>query len=145
MNYARNDDQSSHHTVQMGSERSFGIVFAIVFCLIGVEKIIMGGGYPRWWALAIACIFLLLSYLQPALLRPLNKLWFAFGMLLGKIVSPIAMGVIYYLTVTPVGLIMRLFGIDLLRIQAKKNRHKTSLWIERVNDEENADSMNNQF
>ena len=125
--------------IKLGSNRSFGIVFFIVFVLIAIYPLI-NQGEVRIWSLIISFLFLLLGLLNSKILTPLNKLWFRFGLLLGKIISPIIMGVIFFLVVTPIGLLMRLFGKDVLNL--KLNKKKSSYWIEKVGPKS---KMKNQF
>ena len=115
--------------IKLGSNRSFGIVFFIVFVLIATYPLI-NQGEVRIWSLIISFLFLFLGLLNSKILTPLNKLWFRFGLFLGKIISPIVMGVIFFLVVTPIGLLMRFFGKDVLNL--KINKKKSSYWIEKV-------------
>ena len=119
------------------SNRNFGIVFTIVFLIISFWPILKGGD-ARYWSLIISFIFFILALINSKILTPLNKTWMKFGRLLGKVVSPIVMGFIFFFVVTPIGLIMRLFRKDLLNL--KKN-NKKSYWIERKSKSE----MKNQF
>ena len=128
----------NHQSIQMGSNRSFGIVFFIFFLIIALWPL-LNNNEIRLWSLIISLIFLVLGILNSKLLTPLNKLWMRFGLLLGRIVSPIIMGIIYFFVVTPTGLIMKIFRKDLLSL--KKNDEK-SYWIEK-NDEKS--NMKNQF
>ena len=106
------------NNIKISSNKSFGIVFFVVFLLIGLYPIIHDENI-RIWSLIISCIFLVLGFLNSSILTPLNLLWFKFGILLGKLISPIIMGFVFFLVVTPIGLIMRLFKKDLLKL--KKN------------------------
>ena len=124
--------------INKSSNRSFGLVFFIVFLLIGIYPLLKEGDL-RLWSIAISLIFLILGILDSRFLSPLNKLWFKFGILLGKIISPIIMAIIFFLVVTPTGIIMRLLGKDLLNL--KFNKHK-SYWIEKDNLKS---KMKNQF
>ena len=124
--------------IKIGSNRSFGIVFSIVFLLIAIYPLINSEGL-RVWSLIIAIIFLVLGLINSKILTPLNKLWFKFGILLGIIVSPIIMGVIFFLVVTPIGLIMRIIGKDLLNLKFNKDK---SYWIEKTGPKS---KMKNQF
>ena len=124
--------------IKIGSNRSFGIVFSIVFLLIALYPLINGEEF-RTWSLIIAIIFLVLGLINSKILTPFNKLWFKFGIFLGRLVSPIIMGVIFFLVVTPIGLIMRMTGKDLLNL--KFNKHK-SYWIEKAGPKS---KMKNQF
>ena len=113
---------------KQGSDRSFGYVFAVVFALIGLYPLVRLDA-PRWWSLAIAVAFAAVAALVPHVLGPLNRAWLAFGRLLHRIVSPLVMGAIYFLAVTPTGLIMRLRGHDLLSLRRRPDL--SSYWIER--------------
>ena len=124
--------------IKISSNRSFGIVFFIVFLLIALYPITYSEEI-RVWSVIISLIFLVLGLLNSKILTPLNKLWFKFGILLGKIVSPLIMGIIFFLVVTPIGLIMRLLGKDLLNL--KYNQGKT-YWIEKKGPKS---KMKNQF
>ena len=124
--------------IKISSNKSFGFVFFVVFLLIGLYPLIYDENV-RIWFLIISFIFLVLGFLNSSILTPLNLLWFKFGILLGKLVSPIIMGIVFFLVVTPIGLIMRLFKKDLLKL--KKNNAK-SYWIKRSTNES---SMKNQF
>ena len=126
------------NNIKISSNKSFGIVFFVVFLLIGLYPLIHDENI-RIWSLIISCIFLVLGFLNSSILTPLNLLWFKFGILLGKLISPIIMGFVFFLVVTPTGLIMRLFKKDLLKL--RKNNAK-SYWIERSINESN---MKNQF
>ena len=123
---------------KIGSNKSFGIVFFIVFLLIAFYLLINQENI--WiWSLLVSLVFLILGLKNSNILSPLNKIWFKFGILLGKIVSPIVMGVIYFLVVTPTGLLMRLFGKDILNL---KFNNEKSYWIEK---KEPKSKMKNQF
>ncbi len=124
--------------IKIGSNRSFGIVFSIVFLLIAIYPLINSEGL-RVWSLIIAIIFLVLGLINSKILTPLNKLWFKFGILLGRIVSPVIMGVIFFLVVTPIGLIMKIIGKDLLNLKFNKDK---SYWIEKTGPKS---KMRNQF
>ena len=129
----------SYFKIKGGTERSFGLVFAAVFTIIGF--------YPLWynenirlWACIIAFIFLFFGIFFPKILIVPNKLWFKLGLLLGAIVAPFVMGMIFFFTVTPIGIIMRLFGKDVMNQKIKKNAQ--SYWIKR---KKSVSSMKNQF
>ena len=124
--------------IKIGSNRSFGIVFFIVFLLISIYPIFNEGSI-RLWSLLIAAIFLILGLLNSKLLTPPNKVWFKFGLILGKFISPIVMGVIFFGVVTPISFIMRVFGKDLLNL---KYNNKPSYWIEKNGPKS---KMKNQF
>ena len=124
--------------IKISSNRSFGIVFFVVFLLIALYPLTYGGEI-RIWSLIISLIFLTLGLLNSKILAPLNKIWFKFGILLGKIVSPLIMGIIFFLVVTPIGFIMRLLGKDVLNLKYNKNK---SYWIEKNGPKS---KMKNQF
>ena len=124
--------------IKIGSNRSFGIVFFIVFLLIALYPLINEENF-RLWSLVISLIFLVLGLINSQILTPLNKLWFKFGILLGKIVSPIIMGIIFFFVVTPIGFIMRAIGKDLINLKYNNNK---SYWIEKTGPES---KMKNQF
>ena len=124
--------------VKISSNRSFGIVFFIVFLLIALYPLI-NKGELRLWSLIISSIFFILGILNSKILTPLNKLWFKFGIFLGKIVSPIIMGIIFFFVVTPIGVLMRIFGKDILNLKYNNNK---SYWIEKTGPKS---KMKNQF
>ena len=128
-----------NNSIKMSSNRSFGIVFFIVFLLIALYPITYSGDI-RIWSLIISFIFIILGLLNSIILTPLNKLWFKFGVILGKMISPIIMGIIFFLVVTPIGLIMKVLGNDLLRL--KFNKKDNTYWIEKNGPKS---KMKNQF
>jgi len=125
--------------VKISSNRSFGFLFFVVFFAISLWPL-KSQGDLRLWAFILSLVFLVLGVLNSKLLTPFNKLWFKFGILLGSIVSPIVMGAVFFIVVTPVGLIMRFLGKDLLKIN--KNKTISTYWINR-NKQKN--SMKKQF
>ena len=129
----------SHHKIKAGTERNFGLVFAAVFLIISLYPLWFGKNMHLWACITAFIFFFFAIFLPKALIVP-NKLWFKFGMLLGAIVSPIIMGIIFFLAVTPTGIIMRLLGRDLLR--QKLNKSKKSHWINKI---KTVSSMKNQF
>ena len=124
--------------IKISSNRSFGIVFFIVFLIIAIYPLINNADL-RIWSLVISIIFLILGLINSKFLTPLNKLWFKFGLLLGRLISPIIMGIIFFFVVTPIGLILRIFGKDVLNL--KKNNSK-SYWIKKNGP---ISKMKNQF
>ena len=127
-----------HKDIKIGSNRSFGLVFFVVFLLISIYPFLKDGNI-RIWSLIISFIFLVLGLLNSNLLSPLNKLWFKFGLFLGKIISPIIMGIIFFLVVTPIAVIMRLLKKDLLNLKFKENN---TYWIDKSGPKS---KMKNQF
>tara|TARA_B100001093_G_scaffold496835_1_gene543011 strand:- start:776 stop:1159 length:384 start_codon:yes stop_codon:yes gene_type:complete len=124
--------------IRIGSNRSFGIVFFIVFLIITLYPLLNNENI-RFWSLLVSLVFLILGLLNSNILTPLNKVWFKFGILLGKVISPIIMGIIFFFVVTPIGLLMRILKKDLLNL--KYNNDK-SYWIEK---KEPKSKMKNQF
>ena len=124
--------------IKIGSNRSFGIVFFIVFLLIAAYPLLNSDNI-RIWSLIISIFFLLLGLFNSRLLNPLNKIWFKFGLVLGKIISPIIMGIIFFFVVTPIALLMRLLKKDLLNLKFNKNN---TYWIEKSGPKS---KMKNQF
>jgi predicted membrane metal-binding protein len=127
---------------KIGSERSFGFVFAAVFVLVALWPL-LDSAPPRRWAIAVAAVFALCAWLAPKVLAPLNRLWFRFGELLHRIVSPIALGVIFFGVVTPYAVVMRLFGRDELLL--RKSSARPSYWVRREPPGPPPDSFRNQF
>lgn len=125
-------------SIKLPSNRNFGIVFFLVFLIIGFWPLI-NTEEVRIWAIIISLIFLLLGLANSKLLNPLNQIWFKFGVFLSKIISPIVMGTIFFLVVTPIGLLMKIFKKDLLNL--KLNKDKT-YWIKKTDSNSN---MKNQF
>ncbi len=124
--------------IKVPSNKSFGVVFFVVFLVIALYPLINNEDV-RLWSLVVSLIFIILGLLNSQILTPLNKLWFKFGILLGKIISPFVMGVIFFLVVTPIGLIMRLIGKDVLNLRYHKDK---SYWIEKTGPKS---KMKNQF
>ncbi|MCZ6853408.1 MAG: SxtJ family membrane protein [Gammaproteobacteria bacterium] len=135
-------ETQDHSTIEAGSSKSFGIVFATVFVIIGLFPLFSGSAV-RLWALLIGGVFLLLALSIPRVLQPLNLLWFRFGLLLGKVISPVVMFVIYVTTVLPIGVTMRLCRKDLLRL--KLDGVEPSYWIERSPPGPEPESLEEQF
>ena len=126
------------YKIKKNSNKNFGIVFFVFFILIGFWPLLSDQSY-RLWAIIISFIFLILGLINSKFLTPLNILWFKFGLFLGKIVSPIVMGIIFFVVVTPIGVLMRMMNKDLLNL--KFNNNKT-YWIKK---NELKSKMKNQF
>lgn len=129
---------SEYNDIKISSNRSFGVVFFIVFLLIALYPL-LNNNEIRLWSLIVSVLFLILGILNSKILSPLNKIWFKFGLLLGKIISPIIMGVIFFLVVTPIGFIMKLLGKDLINL---KFNNEKSYWIKKSGPKS---EMKNQF
>ena len=126
------------NNIKIGSNRSFGIVFFVVFLLIAIYPSLSGESV-RLWSLAIATIFFILGVINSSLLSPLNKIWFKFGLLLGRFISPLIMGLIFFLVVTPIALLMKLLKKDLLNLKYSKDN---TYWIVKSGPKS---KMKNQF
>ena len=122
----------------MSSNRSFGIVFFVVFLLVALYPLFNNEDI-RIWSLLVSSIFLIFGLKNSQILTPLNKLWFKFGLLLGKIISPLVMALIFFVVVTPIGLVMRILRKDLLKLKYNPNK---SYWIEKKGPKR---KMKNQF
>ena len=120
------------------SNRSFGIVFSIVFLIIAFYPLINNDDI-RKWSLIISIIFLVLGYFKSGILTPLNSLWYKFGIFLGKIVSPIVLGMIYFFIVTPTSILIRVFKKDLLNLKFSNNN---SYWLKKQGPKS---KMKNQY
>lgn len=133
------EDFGREHIGEPGSVRSFAVVMAVAVPV--VLRIVLG----HWslWYLAPGVVLLPLAYLAPSALAPLNRLWFQLGILLGKIVSPVVMGLIYFLVVTPIGLLRRMFGRDSL--SSRLDREASTYWIERKPPGPDPDDLPRQF
>tara|TARA_B100000586_G_scaffold166815_1_gene121619 strand:+ start:195 stop:584 length:390 start_codon:yes stop_codon:yes gene_type:complete len=128
----------NNEKLKLPSNKNFGIVFFIIFFVIALWPL-MNNHEIRYWSLFFSIFFLILGLMNSNFLTPLNKIWFYFGIALGRIVSPLVMGIIYFFIVTPTGIIMRFLGKDILRL--KKNS-KNTYWI---NKEKTNSSMRRQF
>ena len=129
----------SKSKIKMSSNRNFGLVFFVVFLIFSFWPLTYDGSIRIWFAI-ISLIFLILGLMNSKLLTPLNKLWFKFGIILGAIIAPISMGVVFFLVITPIGLTMRIMGKDL--INSKYDRRKETYWIKRTTS---IGSMKRQF
>ena len=124
--------------IKISSNLNFGIVFFIVFLIIALYPLIFNENI-RLWSLIISLVFLILGLINSKILTPLNKIWFKFGIYLGKLISPIIMGIIFFFVVTPTGYVMRFLRKDILNLKYNNNK---SYWIEKNNLKSN---MKNQF
>jgi saxitoxin biosynthesis operon SxtJ-like protein len=129
-------------TVQISSERSFGLVVATAFTAAGLLNLRGAGeGWPYWFG--AAALFALLALVAPRVLAPLNRIWATFGLLLHRLISPVILAVLFYGCITPIGLLMRLTGKDPLR--RRFEREAQSYWIARAPDADDLASFNHQF
>jgi hypothetical protein len=136
------EDLTRSELIEGSSDRAFGLVFAAAFFLVALWPLFHKEPF-RWWACAVAGVFLVIALARPALLAVLNRMWMKLGILLGKIVSPVALGLLFFLILTPLGAIMRLVGKDPLRL--KFDPSASSYWIRREPPGPPPDSMTNQF
>ncbi|MBF0176406.1 MAG: hypothetical protein HQL63_06100 [Magnetococcales bacterium] len=136
----RNDTMS--FSEKTSSDRAFGLVFAVIFGCVGLIPVLRGAP-PRVLLLVIAGILLTVALAVPALLHPFNRLWLAFGDLLHHVMNPIIMGVVFFVVITPISLLMRLFGKDTLRLRT--DAKATSYWIIRTPPGPEPESCKNQF
>ena len=125
--------------IKISSNKSFGLVFFVIFIIIALWPLLNDGNI-RIWSIIVSIIFLILGLLNSKILTPFNKLWMRLGVLLGIIVSPIVMGVVYFGIITPIGLIMKLFGKDVLNLKLDKN--KKTYWTLK---KKNPSKMKDQF
>tara|TARA_B100000900_G_scaffold380488_1_gene366238 strand:+ start:89 stop:478 length:390 start_codon:yes stop_codon:yes gene_type:complete len=128
----------NNDNIKLGSNRSFGIVFCIVFLLVAVYPL-LNDNPIRYWSIIISIIFLLLGVFNSKILTPLNILWMKFGLLLGKIISPLIMGFVFFGVVTPISILMKLIGKDSLNLKRNKN---DTYWLKK---QEIKSNMKNQF
>ena len=136
------EDLSREHVVKGSSDRAFGLVFAAVFLLVGAWPLVHGG-LLRWWALVLAAAFALITVTKPQLLASLNRLWIRLGGLLSKVVSPLALGLLFYAVLAPLGVCLRLAGKDPLKLN--RAPQAASYWVPRQPPGPPPDSMTNQF
>jgi len=128
--------------VRTSSNRSFGVVFTVVFAVVGAWPL-MGGGEARLWSFVIAALFLAAVLGRPGVLAPLNRLWMRFGQLLHMLTNPVIMGLVFFLAVTPTAIIMRALGKDLLN--RRLDPAAESYWIERRPPGPRPETMKQQF
>lgn len=136
------ESYTREETHEGSSNRSFGIVFAVVFAIIGLLPLLFGR-MPRGWALIVGALFLAVALAVPRVLAPLNRLWFKLGLLLHHVVSPLAMGIVFFGVITPMALVMRLLGKDPLRLRF--DRSAPTYWIERRPPGPAPESLKDQF
>ena len=142
-------DAGSHHdsvqrtdTLKPGSNRSFGMVFACLFAVVALYPLLFGSS-ARWWSLYLAATLALIALARPATFTVPNHIWHRFGLLLHQVVSPVSLGLIFYLAVTPTALILRLLRRDPLRLRL--DRAAQSYWIVRSTDRSDRGDMRRQF
>ncbi|MGV7219903.1 MAG: SxtJ family membrane protein [Nitrospinales bacterium] len=136
------EELNREEEIQGSSNRSFGIVFTIVFLIISLIPLINSGSI-RIWSLVLAAIFLLASFIKPEILQPLNNLWTRFGLLLSKVMNPIILGLLFFLVVTPIGILMRIFSGNPMK--PKFDPTAQSYWIKRDPPGPKPESLSDQF
>lgn len=124
------------------SNRAFGVTFAAVFAVIGLLPLV-GGREPRFWALAVAALFLLAAFLAPAAMAPLNRLWLKLGLVLHRVVGPLVLGFVFFAVLTPTAWLMRALGKDPLGLGF--DRSASSYWIPRTPRGPDSETMRHQF
>lgn len=141
-NFGVHESLARDEEIQGSSDRGFALVFGGFFLLLALHHLITGNS---WWPeiLAAAAAFFVIAYTQPSLLAPLNRAWTKLGLLLFKVVSPIVLGLLFYLCITPIGLLMRACGKDPLRL--KRDPQTSSYWLARDPPGPTAESLKNQF
>ena len=132
----------AERAVKGSSDRTLGLVFAAIFLIVGLAPL-AGGAGVRIWALILAAVFVVLAIAWPASLGPLNRIWTKFGLLLHKFMSPLVMGVIFYLSVTPIGVFLRVIGKTTLGLRPDPKME--TYWIERRPPGPPPETMKNQF
>ena len=137
---ASHEDFSRTHDIKASSNKAFGWVFTVAFVVVGVWPLISGRPI-RIWSLIVAAIFLVATLLAPALLALPNRLWGKLGILMNRVVSPVVLAFLFYVVVTPMGVMMRMFGKDSMRLRGRAGSH----WIKRDPPGPKPDSMSNQF
>ncbi len=128
--------------IKVSSNRSFGMVFTLVFLVVGIWQISAGKSLG-WYFFASAILFFIVTITFPSLLGPFNRIWFKFGLLLGQVVNPVILGLVFFLVVTPIGIVRRLLGKDSLHLKPKPNLK--SYWIDRDPPGPKIGSMTKQF
>jgi hypothetical protein len=124
------------------SDRSFGLVFAAAFVVVGCWPLLRLGS-PHWWAIGVAVLFALVAGIAPGLLHSLKVSWLALGHLMHRVVSPLVMSAVFFLCVTPIAWIMRRRGKDLLSLE--RHSDLSSYWIARAPPSSPAETMKRQF
>lgn len=137
------DPAAAKDDTPLPSERSFGLVFAAVFAVMGVWPLVRRWDHPRVWPLVAAAVFAILAVGAPRVLRPLNVAWFWIGLLLHKIVSPLVMGAVFFFCMAPIGLLMRALGKRPLALD--RDPAAVSYWITRDPPGPKPDTLRNQF
>jgi hypothetical protein len=136
------EDLAREDDIVGSSDRAFGLTLAAVFAVIGVVRLVLGHSYWEWW-LGAAVVMLAFALAWPVALAPLNRLWLRLGLVLYKIVNPVVMGLVFFTTVVPIGLLMRALGKDPLRLRRQPSAD--SYWIAREPPGPEPDTMKNQF
>src|SRR5438105_15399754 len=136
------EDLQRQQHIEGSSDRGFGVVFAVFFTLIAAWPLVHAQA-PRWWAFALAIALAVIAAARPAVLARANRLWTRFGVALGNVAGPLAVGLLYYAIVTPLGLVMRVTGKDPLR--RTFDADAPTYWIARRPPGPPPDSLTNQF
>ena len=136
------EGQRTEDEIRVGSDRNFGLVMAAAAAIFGCLPFLRLAA-PHWWLLGVAIAFAALALAVPRALHPLNRAWFRLGLLMHRVMSPLIIGAVFFLCVTPIGLIMRLFGKDVLSLRRRADL--ASYWIVRDPPGPEPGTMTNQF
>ena len=137
-------EAKAHISTPIGSERSFAVVFTVVFCLLGFHPL-LNGESPRSWLLIASGVTLVVGFTVPHLLAIPNRLWFRFGLTVGTVVSQIIMAVMFFLVVTPTGIVLRVFRRTATGKRTTPAAATTTYWIPRGPDSNPMGSLRNQY
>lgn len=140
--FGSHEIQAREEAIKGSSDRAFGVVFAVFFTLVAALSWYSGGTHWHWW-LGGSALFALVALACPRVLAPLNRLWMKFGLLLAAVISPLVLGLVFYLCITPIGFLMKLFGKDPL--QLRLDRDADTYWIRREPPGPPPESLKNQF
>jgi len=132
----------NYNNIELPSNKKFGFFFTILFMFVGIFFFYVNNSNLSWLSFALSIVLLLITLIKPEALLPLNKVWMLFGVCLGMIVNPIVLGIIFFALFTPIGLMMRLFGRDELKLKLKP---KASYWKLRTPSGQDTDNFKRQF
>jgi hypothetical protein len=136
------EDLQRQYGITGGSDRSFGLVFAAFFLILGLWPL-FARGQPRWWAVGISALFGAVSLVRPSVLRPLNRLWTKLGLLLARVVNPISLGVLFFLVIAPFGFVLRRLGK--LSLSVRQNESAATYWLPREPAAPGPETIRRQF
>ena len=140
--FGHHEHTGSADAIVLSSDRAFGVVFGVFWALVGLLPL-LSSRPVRWWALVISLICVVSALAIPRALHPLNLIWAKLAELLHRIVSPLAMALVYFLAFTTMGLLLKAMGKDLLRLRQRPDND--TYWIRREPPGPAPDTMSNQF